>query len=228
MIIKIIFSSAFAILLCFTSHSKADFVMDFGPGLAPEIISGGSFSFTGGESVETPSRPNSLVTNHTTGHVWTLSAVAGDQNRTATIRYEFPSLFNAIQGSGPVGHPDAFVDFSVPLASSSSEGVFSLVGTAERVSGASYTFTNDSGGTPDDPNGDFLWVTSITMADLAADDIVALNFDITFEKTVGNTGLSQQFTFGGPGGLIAAPEPTSAAMIGCALVGLIARRRRKA
>ena len=65
------------------------------------------------------------------------------------------------------------------------------------------------------------------MADLAADDIVALNFEITYDHVSG-VGLNQIFTFGGPGGLIAAPEPTSAAMIGCALVGLIARRRRKA
>jgi hypothetical protein len=216
MIIKLIFSSAFAILLCFTSQSRADWVMDFGPGLAGGIS---NFSFTQGTNFT-----GVLTENHTSGHQWVLDGRTGDPDKKANIRYEFPSLFNELTGGSD---SDDFVRFSVPLASNSSEGVFFVVGTAERASGGSYTFTNDSGGTPGDPNGDFEWITGITMADLAADDIVALNFEITFDYVSG-PGLNQSFTFGGPGGLIAAPEPTSAAMIGCALVGLIARRRRKA
>ena len=214
MIIKLIFSSAFAILLCFTSQSKADWVMDFGPGLSSGIS---NFSFTQGTNFT-----GVLTTNHTTGHTWNLNGFTGDPDKKANIRYEFDNgLFEQIPD-----HPDN-VRLSVPLASNSSEGEFFVVGTAERASGGSYTFTNDSGGTPGDPNGNFEWTTSITMADLAADDIVALNFEITFDYS-GGLGFEQVFTFGGPGGLIAAPEPTSAAMIGCALVGLIARRRRKA
>ncbi|MGY8750145.1 MAG: PEP-CTERM sorting domain-containing protein, partial [Pirellulales bacterium] len=121
------------------------------------------------------------------------------------------------------------ITISVPLSSDANEGTFFIVGTAERVSGQTYTFTDDSGGTPGDPNGDFEWITSISMADLVTDDIVALNFEILFDYTgIVQAGTDQTFTFGGPGGLVAAPEPTSAAMIGCALVGLIARRRRRA
>ncbi|MDB4372213.1 PEP-CTERM sorting domain-containing protein [Mariniblastus sp.] len=215
MINKLIFSLAFAILLCFTSQSKADWVMDFGPGLSSAVS---SFSMTPGANFT-----GTLDINHSTGHTWTTTGVAGDPDKKVNIRYEFPSLIPKI---GPFS-PEEVVSFAVPLASNSSEGVFSIVGTAERASGASYTFTNDSGGTPNDPNGDFEWITSITMTDLQADDIVALNFEITYDFGSG-PGLDQTFTFGGPGGLIAAPEPTSAAMIGCALVGLIARRRRKA
>ncbi|MDB4371241.1 PEP-CTERM sorting domain-containing protein [Mariniblastus sp.] len=223
MFIKLVFSSAFAILLCFTSQSKADWVMDFRPGLALGTNGIDSFSFEAGTNFT-----GSLNVNHTTGHTWKLNGVVGDPDRTAIIRYEFPSLLTKLAGSAPVRNLDKFVSFAAPLTSDSSEGVFSIVGTAERVSGGSYTFTNDSGGTPGDPNGNYEWVTGITIADLAADDIVALNFEITFDKGAGNFGFDQEFTFGGPSGLIAAPEPTSAAMIGCALVGLIARRRRKA
>ncbi|MDE0938258.1 MAG: hypothetical protein OSA89_20315, partial [Mariniblastus sp.] len=206
MIIKLIFSSAFAILLCFTSQSKADWVMDFGPGLSSGIS---NFSFTQGTNFT-----GVLATNHTTGHTWNLNGFTGDPDKKANIRYEFPSLFNQLTKGSDA---DDFVRFSVPLASNSSDGEFFVVGTAERASGGSYTFTDDSGGTPGDPNGNFDWITGITMADLAADDIVALNFEITYDF-VNGPGLSQTFTFGGPGGLVAAPEPTSAAMIGCALV----------
>jgi len=199
------------------SQAEADWVMDFGPGLSSEVT---SFSLLPGSNFT-----GALDTNHTTGHTWTLDGAALDPDRTANIRYEFPSLVSILSAQG--AGANQLLKFAVPLGSNSSDGVFSVVGTAERVSGGSYTFTDDSGGTPDDPNGDFEWITSITMADLAADDIVALNFEITYDFT-GGLGFPQTFTFGGPGGLIAAPEPTSAAMIGCALVGLIARRRRKA
>ena len=212
---KLIFTSAVAFLFCFTSPSNADWVLDFGPGLDGGVS---SFQFT--------ADAGTVDVNHNTGHTWTTSGVdTSFPPQTATIRYEFPSLINELTG-GIVNYPNAPIRFDVPLASNSSEGVFSVVGTAERASGAIYTFTNDSGGTPDDPNGDFEWITSITLADLAADDIVALNFEISYDFT-GGFGFDQTFTFGGAGGLIAAPEPTSAAMIGCALVGLVARRRRK-
>ncbi len=223
MFIKLIFSSAFAILLCFTSQSKADWLMDFGPTGLSFKMDQNDFSFDPGSNFT-----GTLVTDHTAGHSWTLTGRDLDPDRTADIRYEFPSLLNNLDPNS-IGNPNAPVSFWVNLDSDSNEGTFSLVGTAERASGGSYTFTNDSGGTPDDPNGNFGWVTDLTLSDLAADDITALNFEITFDYADGGTpGLDQTFTFGGPGGLIAAPEPTSAAMIGCALIGLIARRRRKA
>ena len=194
--------------------------MDFGPGLSGDIT---TFSFTEDPPTGPGMTPGVVTENHTSGHQWVVDGKPGDPNRTANIRYEFPSL-NRFGG-----RPSDFVRFSVPLASNANEGTFFIVGTAERVSGQTYTFTDDSGGTPGDPNGDFEWITSITTADLAADDIIALNFDIIFDYTgVVLAGADQTFTFGGPGGLVAAPEPTSAAMIGCALVGLIARRRRRA
>lgn len=219
MINKLIFTSTVALLFCFTAPSKADWVMDFGPGLDGGVT---NFSFTPGSNFT-----GTLDVNHNTGHTWTTTGKNLDPDKKAIIRYEFPSLLNEYLDGGIVNYPNAPLKLSVPLASNSNEGVFSIVGTAERASGASYTFTNDSGGTPGDPNGDFEWVTSITLADLADDDIVALNFEITYDFVSG-PGLNQTFTFGGAGGLIATPEPTSAAMIGCALLGLIARRRRKA
>ena len=216
MINKLGFSLAIAFLLCFTSQSKADWYIDFaaGSGLSEHVT---NFSFNPGANFT-----GTLGINHATGHTWTTNGVGGQPDSKATIRYEFQSLYDLIQPSVP----GDLVSFAVPLASDSSEGVFSIVGTAEREFGGSYTFTNDSGGTPLDPNGDFEWITGITLADLAADDIVALNFEITFDYG-GGVGLDQVFTFGGPKGLTAAPEPTSAVMIGCALVGLVARRRRK-
>ena len=222
---RLVFSSALAILLCFTTQSKADWVMDFGPGLSGDIT---TFSFTEDPPTGPGMTPGVLTENHTSGHQWVVDGKPGDPVRTANIRYEFSSLFNKIKGVAGAD-PNTLVQFSVPLASNANEGTFFIVGTAERASGQTYTFTDDSGGTPGDPNGDFEWRTSLSMADIASDDIIALNFDISFDYTgVVLAGLDQTFTFGGPGGLVAAPEPTSAAMIGCALVGLIARRRRRA
>ena len=194
--------------------------MDFGPGLSGDIT---TFSFTEDPPTGPGMTPGVVTENHTSGHQWVVDGKPGDPERTANVRYEFPSL-NRFGGG-----PDDVITISVPFSSNANEGTFFIVGTAERVSGQTYTFTDDSGGTPGDPNGDFQWITSITLADLAADDIIALNFDIIFDYTgIVLAGADQTFTFGGPGGLVAAPEPTSAAMIGCALVGLIARRRRRA
>lgn len=215
MINKTLLALSLLTLISLGSQAKADWYMDFGPGLSSEVS---SFSMTPGANFT-----GTLDINHTTGHTWTTTGLTGDPDKKVNIRYEFPSLSNLILPNVPTD----FVRFAVPLSSNSSEGVFFVVGTAERASGGSYTFTNDSGGTPSDPNGDFEWITSLTVADLATDDIVALNFEITYDFVTG-PGLNQTFKFGGPGGLIAAPEPTSAAMIGCALIGLIARRRRTA
>ena len=112
---KLIFTSAVAFIFCFTAPSKADWVMDFGPGLDGGVT---NFSFTPGSNFS-----GTLDVNHNTGHTWTTTGVdTSFPDETATIRYEFPSLINEITG-GIVNHPNAPITFEVPLASNSSEGV---------------------------------------------------------------------------------------------------------
>ena len=69
--------------------------------------------------------------------------------------------------------------------------------------------------------------TTRTMQQLQTNDIDAVEWTVSYSGG-GTLGFKNDFTFGNSLGLIAAPEPTSAAMIGCALIGLVARRRRRA
>lgn len=209
MINKIIISTVVLGLLSFGNRVNADWVMDFGPGLSDYNT---SFAFTG---------DGTKVVDHTNGHSVTFTGPPAVQ--TATIRYEFPSLYNWIKDGSELTDE---VRFSFDLATVQPEANFFFTGTAERASGGAndVTFASEFFTTP--TSGNFEYLTGLTIADIQSDDITALEFDINFFFTNG-PGLNNTFTFGGSNGLVAAPEPTSAAMIGCALIGLVARRRRK-
>ena len=218
---KRFFSSAvvFAVAFAFISQAKADYIVDFtGAGLHPKVtrsIVNGGFS---GPDASVSTNPNSLVftTNHT------------GASRTGSVRYDFDTGLNDFLGGLAFSQATEPVRFEVAMATTLQfgHGNFAITGRYfESGSSAGTVFSSfvnqDSGGAR------VIMETDVTMADLQVTDIDAVEWTVAY--TGGNTaGLTSSFTFGNSSGLIAAPEPTSAAMIGCALVGLIARRRRKA
>jgi len=209
MINKILLSTFFLGLILLGNQAKADWVIDFGPGLNSGVT---SFSFTG---------DGTKVVDHVNGHTATFTGPPAVQS--ATIRYEFDGLYRWISNGSDATDE---VRFSFDLATSQPEANFFFQGTAERASGGAndVNFASEFFTAP--TSGNFEYLTGLTIADIQSDDITALEFDINFFFTSG-PGLNNTFTFGGSNGLVAAPEPTSAAMIGCALIGLVARRRRK-
>ena len=215
MINKTLFSALFIGSLLFGSQAKADWVMDFGPsGLSSGIT---SFSFTG---------EGSKTVDHTNGHSVVFDSVSPFQVQSAVIRYEFPSLYNQlIIGSDATDE----VRFEFDFGMTNPESQFVFQGFVERASGGaaeSIGALNFTAG--DNASGNTTFFTGLTIGDIQADDVTSLEFSILSIGPFLPNGDANTFTFGGPNGLVAAPEPTSAAMIGCALVGLIARRRRRA
>lgn len=221
MINKILLSALLVGLLSFGSQAKADWVMDFGPSTANPIADGLADSITGFSFTGDGSRS----VNHISGHSVAFNHTSGTAVQSATIRYEFPSLYTEL---APGSDADDLVRFSFDVKTLQPESQFLLQGSVERASGgANYAVGSEIFFTNDNVDGNYEFLSDLTIADILADDVVALEFNITSIFT-GGPGFDNVFTFGGANGLVAAPEPTSAAMIGCALVGLIARRRRKA
>jgi hypothetical protein len=163
---------------------------------------------------------------------------AGVALATATITYSFTnglrSLFpGSYTGASKQSTP---VLFHIPIfLKNVTEGTFTVSASQFFNSG-----TPNPVVTPISPSGTSNSMLEIntgkTIGGLETNDLTAIQFN--FEYTGSFLGLSDQtMILGGgsgvnPGGRVgsftAIPEPTSAAMIGCALVGLIARRRRKA
>ncbi|MDB4461626.1 PEP-CTERM sorting domain-containing protein [bacterium] len=220
MIKKFLFAATvFSVALVSISQAKADYIVDFtGAGLHPSVsrsIVNGGFS---GPDASVTTNPNSLVftTNHT------------GASRTGSVRYDFDNGLNDFLGGLNASKPFSLVRFEVAMATSLQfgHGNFAITGRYFE-SGSSAGTVFSSFVNPDSGGARVIMETDVTMADLQVTDIDAVEWTVAY--TGGNTaGLTSSFTFGNSSGLIAAPEPTSAAMIGCALVGLIARRRRKA
>lgn len=159
----------------------------------------------------------------------------GIASATATITYSFTNGLRSLFANSYTPVTSATpVKFHIPIfLKNVTEGTFAV--------SASQFFTDsvDNSNTiisPDASSNSMLEInTGKTIGGLEANDLTAIQFN--FQYTGSFLGLSDQtMVLGGgsgvnPGGRVgsftAIPEPTSAAMIGCALVGLVARRRRK-
>jgi hypothetical protein len=219
---KRFFSAAvvFAVAFALNSQAKADYIVDFtGAGLHPNVsrsINNGGFS---GPDASVITNPNSLVfeTNHT-----------GGPDRTGSVRYDFDNGLKDFLGGLVYSKATAPVRFEVAMDTrlQFGHGNFAITGRYFE-SGSSAGTVFSSFVNPDSGGARVIMETDVTMADLQVTDIDAVKWTVAYTGGF-TTGLTSSFIFGNSSGLIAAPEPSSAAMIGCALVGLIARRRRKA
>ncbi|MDE0938177.1 MAG: PEP-CTERM sorting domain-containing protein, partial [Mariniblastus sp.] len=156
------------------------------------------------------------------------SATSDGSSPTGSVRYDFDNGLNDFLGGLTYSLPSSEVRFEVAMDSTiaPSGGNFVVTGRYfESGSGTGTVFSTLT--SPSSGGSRVVMYTGVTMNDLQTTDIDAVEWTVSFGGG-GNIGLQNVFTFGNSNGLIAAPEPTSAAMIGCALVGLIARRRRKA
>ena len=213
----------FLVTLAPISELKADYIVDFTPdGLHPNVtrsIVVGDFTGTN------PASAGSSLVTSSSNLLW----VAEDGGtRTGSVRYDFANGLNDFLGGLTDSKPFSLVRFEVAMDTtirSSASGQFTITGryfdTGATTGTVFSTLTNvQSGGQRVVMN------TTRTMQDLQTNDIDAVEWTISYSGG-GSLGFKNDFTFGNSLGLIAAPEPTSAAMIGCALVGLVARRRRK-
>jgi hypothetical protein len=222
MIKKLSLSSMICVLLfAFSGQTNADFVtMDFVSGIntnvTRSIVDGG---FTGSDATVDDTNPNfiAFTTNHT------------GASRTGSVRYDFNNGLNDFLGGLTYSQSSSKVRFEVAMRTDLEFGHGDFAITAryfESGAGVGTVF----GSTLVNPNSGgarIIMETNVTMADLQTTDIDAVEWTIAY--TGGNTaGLTSSLVFGNNNGLIAAPEPTSAAMIGCALIGLVAGRRRRA
>ena len=213
-------------VLSLSSQSKADYIVDFtSAGLNPSVtrsIVVGNFTGTN------PGLPGSSLVTSSSNLLW----VAEDGGtRTGSVRYDFTNgLYDFLGGpkTYPQPNPNSFVRFEVAMDTtirSGASGQFTITGRyfdAGATTGTVFsTLTNvQSGGQ------NVVMETTRSMQDLATTDIDAVEWTISYSGG-GSLGFKNDFRFGNSLGLIAAPEPTSAAMIGCALLGLVSRRRRK-
>ena len=215
----------FLVTLASISELKADYIVDFTPdGLHPNVtrsIVVGDFTGTN------PASAGSSLVTSSSNLLW----VAEDGGtRTGSVRYDFANGLNDFLGGLTYSQPNLLVRFEVAMDTT----IRSLAG-----GGGQFTITGrifDTGATTGTVFSTLTTVqsggqrvvmnTTRTMQDLQTNDIDAVEWTISYSGG-GSLGFKNDFTFGNSLGLIAAPEPTSAAMIGCALVGLVARRRRK-
>lgn len=206
----------FVLLFTFSTQARADFVtMDFVSGLNPDVtrtINDGSFT---GTSSITPNASNIEFT-----------ATSDGATHTGSVRYDFDyGLFHFLGGLQS-SQANLLVRFEVAMDSNVAFTGGDFTVTGRYFNSGSSTGTVFSTLTSPSSTGRLAMFTDRTMGELQTNDIDAVEWTVSFSGG-GNAGLNNTFTFGSTAGLIAAPEPTSAAMIGCALVGLVARRRRK-
>ncbi|MDA7925693.1 PEP-CTERM sorting domain-containing protein [bacterium] len=224
MIKKFLFAATvFSVALVSISQSRADYIVDFtGAGLHPSVtrtIVVGDFTGTN------PAIPGSSLVTSSSNLLW----VAEDGGtRTGSVRYDFNNGLNDFLGGLNASKPFSLVRFEVAMDTTirSGGGQYSITGryfdTGATTGTVFSTLSNvQSGGQRVVMN------TTRTMQQLQTNDIDAVEWTISYSGG-GSVGFKNDFQFGNSLGLIAAPEPTSAAMIGCVLVGLVARRRRKA
>jgi hypothetical protein len=215
-------NTVFFAVLALSSQAKADYIVDFtGAGLHPGVtrtINGGDFTGTSAGS-------GSYRLVNSSNIFW--SAEDGG-TRTGSVRYDFTNGLNDFLGGLAASKPFSLVRFEVAMD------------TTIRTAGGQYTITGryfDSGASVGTVFSTLTNVqsagqrvvmnTTRTMQQLQTNDIDAVEWTVSYSGG-GTLGFKNDFTFGNSLGLIAAPEPTSAAMIGCALIGLVARRRRRA
>jgi len=211
-------SALFCVLtFVFSAQARADFVtMDFVSGLDPSLtrtINAGDF--TGTSSIT--SNANNIF----------FSATDTGPAKTASVRYDFTNGLNDFLGGLTYSQPNLLVRFEVAMDTDirSAGGAYTITG--RYFNSGSTTGTVFSTLTSPSSSGRIVMNTDRTMGELQTNDIDAVEWTVSYNGA-GSIGFQNDFTFGSSAGLIAAPEPTSAAMIGCALVGLVARRRRKA
>ena len=212
------------LVFVFSSQANADFVtMDFVTGTNPNVTR----TIVGGDFTGTSPGAGSYRVTSASDILW----VAEDGGtRTGSVRYDFGNGLNDFLGGLTYSQPNLLVRFEVAMDTTirslaGGGGQFTITGrifdTGATTGTVFSTLTNvQSGGQRVVMN------TTRTMQDLQTNDIDAVEWTISYSGG-GSLGFKNDFTFGNSLGLIAAPEPTSAAMIGCALVGLVARRRRK-
>lgn len=205
------------VLLAFSGQARADFVtMDFVSGTNPLVtrtINTGSFTGT-----------SSIVANASNLE---FNAVSDGLTHTGSVRYDFNNGLFDFLGGLTYSQATSPVRFEVAMDSNVAFTGGDFTVTGRYFNSGSSTGTVFSGPlTSPTSTGRLVMFTDRTMGELQTNDIDAVEWTVSFSGG-GNAGLTNTFTFGSTAGLIAAPEPTSAAMIGCALVGLVARRRRK-
>ena len=212
-----IYSLFCVLLFTFSGQANADFViMDFVSGLNPNVtktINNGNFTGT------------STVTSNANNIFFSATDTNGPQ--TASVRYDFNNGLFDFLGGLTYSQATSPVRFEVAMDSNVAFTGGDFTVTGRYFNSGSSTGTVFSGPlTSPTSTGRLVMFTDRTMGELQTNDIDAVEWTVSFSGG-GNAGLTNTFTFGSTAGLIAAPEPTSAAMIGCALVGLVARRRRK-
>lgn len=205
------------VLTIFSSQSNADYIVDFtGVGLHPKVSKSiNTGSYTGTSFVQ--SNANNIF----------FSATDTGGSKTASVRYDFTNGLNDFLGGLKHSQSNLLVRFEVAMDTNIRSAGGAITVTGRYFNSGSSTGTVFSTLTNPDSVGRQVMYTDRTMGELQTNDIDAVEWTVSYNGA-GSIGFQNDFTFGSSGGLIAAPEPTSAAMIGCALVGLVARRRRKA
>jgi len=210
------------VTLILSAPSNADYIVDFtAAGLHPDVsktinnISMGS----GGSSVVT--NPSNI----------SFTAIDTEGVQSASVRYDFANGLNSFLGGLQYSESFSLVRFEVAMDTSfqtaaASGPAFSVTGRYFNSGSSTGTTFSTLNFTPSSTPGIQVMYTDRTMGELQTNDIDAVEWTVTYNGA-GTIGFSNNLTFGSTAGLIAAPEPTSAAMIGCALVGLVLRRRRK-
>ena len=205
------------VTLILSAPSNADYIVDFtAAGLHPKVtktINAGDFTGT------------SFVQSNSSNILFSATDFNGVQS--GSVRYDFTNGLNDFLGGLQHSQANLLVRFEVAMdtAVQSAGGAFTVTG--RYFNSGSSTGTVFSTLTSPDSIGRQVMFTDRTVGELQTNDIDAVEWTVTYNGA-GTIGFQNNFTFGSTAGLIAAPEPTSAAMIGCALVGLVARRRRKA